>query len=71
VTVNLNTMEPGKTLDQWFPLVSGQHKPDMGSVRITAKFCVSPNRQKFTRIEILGWLYFSCKEKKNKKKLQN
>eukprot|EP00111_Clytia_hemisphaerica_P003207 TCONS_00009136-protein len=38
VTVNLNTMEPGKALDNWHSLTSAQHKSDMGSVRITAKF---------------------------------
>ena len=41
VTVNLNTMEPGKTCDNWHSLTSAQHKSDMGSVRITAKFKVT------------------------------
>ena len=41
VTIHLNTMEPGKALDNWHSLTSAQHKTDMGSVRITAKFKVS------------------------------
>lgn len=39
VTVNLSTMEPGKTLDQWYPLSNVQNKSEIGSVRINAKFC--------------------------------
>jgi len=38
VTIFLNTLEPGKVLDQWFTLGSLQHKSEMGSIRLTAKF---------------------------------
>ena len=41
VTIFLNTLEPGKVLDQWFTLGSLQHKSEMGSIRLTAKFIVS------------------------------
>ena len=34
-------MEPGKALDNWHSLTSAQHKSEMGSLRITAKFKVS------------------------------
>lgn len=40
VTIFLNTLEPGKVLDQWFTLGSLQHKSEMGSIRLTAKFVV-------------------------------
>ena len=38
VSVNLSTLETGKTLDQWFVLGSHQHKSEMGSIRLAAKF---------------------------------
>lgn len=38
VSVPLTNLEAGKTLDQWFALGSHQHKSEMGSIRLIAKF---------------------------------
>ncbi|XP_057308310.1 ras GTPase-activating protein 1-like [Hydractinia symbiolongicarpus] len=56
VTVYLNTLEPGKVLDQWFVLGSLQHKSEIGSIRLTAKFVheiIMPDEEYGKLLEIL------------------